>query len=136
MNDTSFSRVIPDADLFYVWVDSKTNREMIDFVHQAMLARRRRALVFAGYDWHLKQDRKSFVHTVLELNNTFGSVQLHRIFFDERPDDSDVLPTYNVSYGPQIGAGPNPSYTQPFADRPGQWGVFHILGIPVGHQHR
>jgi hypothetical protein len=134
VNETSHLQVIPDADVFYFWMELKVNRDLVRWTHRALLARGRRAVLFAGYDWHYKSDRRHFAETVQEFNQTFGGVHVHRLFFDERPDFADVTSTYNVSYGPEIGIGPNPSYEKPFAGRPGQWGVFHLVEVPVGRR--
>ena len=135
VNETSYLQVIPDADIFYLWMDAPRYRDLVGWTHRALLARGRQALLFAGFDWHYRTDRKYFAETVRELNHTYGGVHVHRLFFDERPDFDDVTSTYNVSYGPEIGMGPNPSYEDPFAGRPGQWGVFHLVEVPVGRRH-
>jgi hypothetical protein len=112
----------------------RQSSSIVTLVHSALCRRGESATIFVGYDWNFKEDRKRFASQVDLLNRTYGNgVTISRLFFDESPDDTSLGPSHNISMGGGYESHAGPSYASPFAERHGEWGVFHIVGVPVGH---
>ena len=134
VNESSYRQLLPTADVYYFWIEPPVVLELVGLIHRALHERGREAAVYVGYDWHRKDDRKAFVEHVEHLTRTYGlgSVSVDRLFFDEHPEETSLLPSRNVSLGEGYGHRPNPSYARRYAGRPGAWGVFHLVGARVG----
>ena len=142
VNETSHLHTLPVADVYYYWGMSSTNLQMARWVDEALHHRGARGTLYMGYDWHYPADRNALVPHVQAFRATKGnsSVALKRLFFDESDgrEEFDEPPTEALPVGastPQERDTPRrrpPSYTRPFARRPGQWGVFHIVSLQVG----
>ena len=106
------------CDVYFWWpMDSEAQNEVwLKLILGAHSRTGSNATVFVAHDTHWKTDMK----TLPRLTRQYGG-QISRIFFDEG--------------GSLEGEA---SYTSPFYDRPGRWGVFHMakfLAGPVASSH-
>lgn len=86
---------------------------------------------------HYPADRHALPTQWLALRAAKGnrSVTLRRLFFDESAGREDVEPPADEEVAEKDDDGTHrrpPTYLRPFARRPGQWGVFHVLTVKLG----
>lgn len=145
VNESTYRALLPIADVYYYWMYPELNLPMIRWIDEATRERAQSASVFIGFDWHFPDDRWAFVEQITALRQAKGnrSTSLRRLFFDEsggREDisENDESTESGTPHWPtrvsQNGLEKvwRPSYLRPFARRPGQWGVFHVLEVRVG----
>lgn len=148
VNTSTYLRAIPTADVYYYWGIAATNFQMVRWIDESSRARGNAGIAFLGFDWHYPADRQAMVPTLLAFRAAKGntSARVHRLFFDESKGHEDVEPSQDESdtngatmdelsarrhVSTSERARP-PTYTRPFAKRPGQWGVFHVVSVRVG----
>ena len=64
VNRTSYSSLLPTADMYYLFIYPGVNLLIVGWIHSALRQRGRRASVYVGYDWHTKLDRRKFADQV------------------------------------------------------------------------
>ena len=142
VNETTHLQMLPTADVYYYWGLASTNIQMTRWIDAAFHAHGASGTFFLGYDWHYPADRSALATHVQALRSIKGnsSVALKRLFFDETHGREDMDPPPDEMW--PIGASSSeepgsprkrpPSYTRPFAKRPGRWGVFHVVSVKLG----
>ena len=150
VNDSSFLDVLPRADVWYIWVVPEMNADMVRWIDGASRSRGERATVYIGFDWHYPPDRAAMAPQLLRFRKRYRGASLQRLFFDEQGAREGVGDEGGDGDRDEGGGGGGgaarapaaddetrekmrqPSYLRPFARRPGQWGVFHVVGVQVG----
>ena len=140
VNESSYIWTLPPAQVYYYWGITKTNIQMARWMDARLRAAGLHGFIYLAYDWHYPTDKQSLVPHLLALRGVKGnhSVSIRRLFFDESSGREDVYAPTGSQMPSQVGTIPvfAPSYTRPFAKRPGQWGVFHLLCIRAGEGTR
>lgn len=126
LNRENAHRVLPTADVYYLWIGPEINFEIAKVVDDTLRDRGARARVFWPFDQEGSGGLRHLPAQLAALKSEgygcSGTVQ--RVFFDEtawveaRQDEC-------------LGSG-HVSYDKEFAGRHGHWGIFHMLSFEAG----
>ena len=136
LNSANALRVLPPADVYYVWIDPDTNIALARLIDATLRARGVRGKVFFPMDQEGMDDSMGKIGGQLaEIRGMhYGcSGKVERVFFDEerlvrnRREPCPDMPRLV-------------DYSHPFALRHGHFGIFHVLsfeaGLPVEKRHQ
>ena len=151
LNASNAERVIPNADVFYSWSQPEWYQNFAELTHKVLLARGRSAFFVMGYDWHEPKDQPWFVNhnrwlrsEQAKSNGTrFRDVRIQRLHYEEEEEEEGWVAKNSTmtwarfkrirhATGDAVPETPRAVYTSRVGNRPGFWGVWHLLVCTIG----
>lgn len=121
LNRFTYNTTLIKADVYYWWSQPGMNLPYIRWIRDFLYERQLEADVYFAFDSHMTEDVLQIAKQLKFLKYKFGNRStIKRLLFDEQEGEG-LFP--NNSSIP----GDAASYSTPFFNRHGKWGVFHIM---------
>lgn len=126
INRHNFNDTLIHADVYYWWSQAGMNLPYLRWIRDFMAFTKQQTDVYFAFDTHIPEEIMQIAKQLKFVKWKFGDTsKIKRLFFDEQNDEG-LYPNNTT-----MKVGDTASYSTPFVNRPGKWGIFHVVHVHV-----